>query len=206
MNKKEVYNQTMKTYKNLGDKYLLNIANLVPSQLFDFMDMLPSGGAVLDVGCAGGRDAREFVQEGFGVVGIDLVDDFLNKAEKDVPRAKFLKMDLLNLQFPKNTFDGIWASAVLVHIDKTDIQKALTEFNKVLKQDGKLFIAVKMGDGSSFSSDKLSKEKRFFVYFSREEIEEMLRLAGFQIKNTFIVEDDAKRKDLNWIRIIAQKI
>jgi ubiquinone/menaquinone biosynthesis C-methylase UbiE len=103
----DTYKKTIELYEKLGKKYLEDIAGVVIRELPNFMRALPKGGKVLDVGCAGGRDSKKLVEAGFEVTGIDLVNVFLEEAEKNVPQAKFIRMDLLNLEFPDNYFDGI---------------------------------------------------------------------------------------------------
>lgn len=120
-------------------------------KVFDFIKTLPKGGRILDVGCSAGRDSKRFAQNGFEIIGIDLVDVFLQEARKNVPEAKFLKMDLRRLNFSENYFDAIWAMAVLLYIEKKDLPETLNGFYNVLKPRGKLFITVKRGSGSKFN-------------------------------------------------------
>ena len=160
----------------------------------------------MDVGCAGGRDSKKFIREGFEVIGIDLVDNFLGWAKRNVPRAKFVKMDLRNLKFPKKYFDGIWANAILLHIDKKDIPKVLKELYRVLKIKGKLHIRVKRGKGIKYKKEKLSKgEKRLFTYFFKYELENFVRKAGFKIISSKIFPDESGRKNVKWIGIWAEE-
>ena len=51
---KDLYKNTIKVYKKLGKKYIQAIEDVKIEELNDFMDVLPRGGRVLDVGCAGG--------------------------------------------------------------------------------------------------------------------------------------------------------
>jgi len=203
---KNKYEETIRVYEKLGGKYIKDIEKLVPSSFFDFIKLLPKNGKVLEIGCAGGRDSKKFSQKGFKVTGIDLVDIFLKEAEKNVPDAKFIKMDLRKLKFPKNYFNAIWANAVLLHIKKKNILKVLKGFYKVLKFGGKLYISVKRGKGKTYKKDKLSSdEKRLFVYFFKGEIEEYVKKAGFKIIFSQIFSDDAGRKNIKWIRLFAEK-
>ncbi len=199
------YKNTIKSYKKLGETYVESIKDLTPSQFEIFVKKVSPKGKVLDVGCAGGRDAKKLVKKGFEVVGIDLVDEFLKIAKTDVPKAKFLKMDLLKLKFPNDYFDGIWASAVLLHVNKKDISNVFKNFNKVLKLGGKFFVGVKLGEGTTYATDKLSRQKRLMVLFTEKQIKSFIEKAGFKIIYSKIVPDDAGRKNINWIRIIAEK-
>ncbi len=160
MKKQQEDRKTKETYESLGRAYLDSIKNVDIEGFFEFIKTLPEGGRVLDVGCAGGRDSKRFAQNGFEVVGIDLADEFLKEAKKNVPEAKFLKMDLRELDFPENYFDAIWAVAVLLHIRKESILETLNGFRKILKSKGKLFITVKRGRRAKYVREKLPGDKQ----------------------------------------------
>lgn len=101
------YKQMIEVYQKLGKAYLDNIAGLSVKGMAEFMRLLPKRARVLDVGCAGGRDAKIFSSKGFEAVGIDLVDFYLKTARRHAPKAKFIKMDLRKLKFPNGYFDAI---------------------------------------------------------------------------------------------------
>lgn len=173
----------------------------------EFISLLPKGAKVLDVGCAGGRDARIFAAKGFKVIGIDLVASFLNAARKNVPKAKFIKMDMRELKFPKSYFDAIWANAVLVHILKKDFSTVLKSFNRILKPRGKLDLRMKKGKGVKEVSENLSLyNKRIFIYLSKTELEKLVKKAGFNILQSKLFPDELGRKEVKWIGIQAEKV
>lgn len=204
--KEDKYEETIKAYKRLGKKYIKDTERFTPPEFFDFVKLLPKGGKVLEAGCSGGRDSNKFVQKGFRVIGIDLVDIFLKEARKNVPNAKFIKMDFRKLKFPQNYFDAIWATAVLLHIKKKDILKTLKGFYRVLKPGGKLHIRVKRGKGIIYEKDILSGgERRLFVYFLKDELERFVEKVGFKIIISRIFPDNAGRKDVKWVSLWAEK-
>ena len=90
------YKKTIEAYVKLGEKYLGH--GKTAREFPEFIKLLPKGGRVLDVGCAGGRDSKRFTQKGFKVIGIDLVDLFLKIARKNVPKAKFIKGNILDFK------------------------------------------------------------------------------------------------------------
>lgn len=198
--------KTTKIYRKLGKQYLRRIKDITPKEIYDFMKLLPKGGRVLDVGCAGGRDSERFAQKGLQVIGIDLVDAFLEEARKAVPEGKFVKMDMRELEFPENYFDGIWANAVLLHLSKKDVPKVLKNFYKVLRSNGKLHIRVKRGEGTGYEKDKLSGgEERLFVYFQKDELEELVKAAHFRIIASRILPDESGRREVSWVSLWAEK-
>ncbi|MBI4053789.1 MAG: class I SAM-dependent methyltransferase [Candidatus Doudnabacteria bacterium] len=151
-------------YKKIGRAYLAQIDPFVVKGLKGFIKQLPRGGKILDVGCAGGRDSRFFARRGFHVVGIDLVDEFLRVARKKVPQARFLKMDARKLKFAANSFDAVWANAVLVHVQKKDLLPVLKSFWKILKPGGRVHLRMKKVKGRTEVSERLSLyNERIFI-------------------------------------------
>ena len=141
-------------------------------------------------------------------MGIDLVDIFLNECKRKFPSTKFLKMDVRNLDFPANYFDAIWALVVLIHIEKKDIPRTLSNFYRVLRPGGKIMVSIKRGSGMRVKKEKLSENKgRLFVYFWKYEIEGLIKHAGFKIINSRFIADYLGRKDkgTQWIGIWAEK-
>jgi 2-polyprenyl-3-methyl-5-hydroxy-6-metoxy-1,4-benzoquinol methylase len=79
------YKNTIEAYRKMGKAYLDRIEGLTPAQFYDFLEYLPESGAILEIGCAGGRDSQKLVERGFNVTGIDMVDTFIEEAKKRVP-------------------------------------------------------------------------------------------------------------------------
>ncbi len=203
---KSYIQKTIQVYDALGAKYLSNIDNATPEEIHLFIKDLPSQGKVLDVGCAGGRDSKVFSDEGFQVTGIDLCEEFLVRARARVPGAVFLQEDLLDLTFSEESFHGIWACAVLLHLEKADLPKVLGDFFRILKPGGSLFIGVKEGEGERSVIDSLSDGKsRYFSFYREDEIASIVEAAGFKITSSQIKEDLTGRNEVKWIRMIAKK-
>jgi len=197
---------TIEIYSKLGSKYVKSIKDGTPEEIYQFVDVLPKNGKILDVGCAGGRDSKILISKGLRVVGIDLCDSFLKIAKKNVPQAIFLKKDLLNLNFKPGSFDGIWAQAVLLYVKKSEMPQVLKYFRSILKDRGLLFIGLKQGSGEKNITDKLStKNERYFVFYQKQEIEQLVKKAGFQIIFSKICSDNVGRENLKWIFILASK-
>ncbi|OGF25849.1 hypothetical protein A2331_04635 [Candidatus Falkowbacteria bacterium RIFOXYB2_FULL_34_18] len=204
---KKDYINTINIYRQLGKKYLKDIKNGEPKTISDFLNQLKPKSLILDVGCAGGRDAKIFTKAEHQVIGIDIVEEFLKEAKKNVPKAKFKKMDLMNLKFPDNNFDAIWAMAVLLHFSKTDGKKIIKSFYEILKPDGYLHIGLKRGGGEKNVKEKLSNnQNRYFVFYYKYEIEKILKDCSFKIIESSIITDRLGRKNVQWISVIAQKI
>src|SRR5687768_2348818 len=96
-----------------------------------FLEHLPDKAHILDAGCGSGRDSLYFLQNGYRVTAIDASIKLSKMA------SKLIKQSVLNITFQemnfKNEFDGIWASASLLHISRRQINDVLIQMAKALK-------------------------------------------------------------------------
>ncbi len=180
-----------------------NYQDIVRPNLEFFVKLLPKNGKVLDIGCGVGRDSHYFTSNGFETVGIDFSKRMVEEARKRVSKAEFFKMDMRKLNFEDETFDGIWATAALLHVPKNDISKALREIIRVLKKGGILFIGTIEGEGEKIIEEpQYGKDfKRLFSFFSEGEVlNELKKLKMEIIKSGVVFEGKHK-----WINIYARK-
>ena len=194
--------KTIRTYDKYAEKYfqINNSIDEIKNLLEIFVENL-NGEKILDVGCGHGRDAKFFSDLGCEVKGIDLSEKLLEIARKNAPKAEFYLMDMRNLAFPSDYFDGIWACASFLHIPKKDSRKTLDEFYRVLKQNGLLYLSVKEGCSEGFvKSAQYGNEERYFVFYNSKELRELVE-GKFKVFNEII----EKKKD-NWINIFARKL
>jgi ubiquinone/menaquinone biosynthesis C-methylase UbiE len=134
-------------------------------------------------------------------VGVDAAASFIKIASKNAPRAKFIKMDMRHLEFPENSFDGIWACASFLHIPKSEAKDTLSGFSRVLKSHGILYISVKEGVVEKFlKKEEYLGHRKFFAFYTESEFKKLLTLSGFSILKVVI----DKKKD-KWINVFAVK-
>lgn len=145
-----------------------------------FRALCPSG-IILDVGCGSGRDATLFAQNksAYRYTGIDLSDAMLAAARELVPGTDFRNMNMYALDFAKNTFDGFWAAASLIHIPKRKVSAVLKEIACVSKPDSIGFLVMLEGDCQKMVSSY--GEKRFYALYRDDEFLDMLRTGPFEV-------------------------
>ncbi len=204
--------KTIAAYNQSPDKYETSTTGMTPPAEFKrFADMVGgTGKTVLDAGCAFGRDSVELLKQGITPIGIDLSDELLKKAATNNPDITFRKMDVRELDFDNDNFDGIWCHAVLLHLNDNDIEKALKEFHRVLKQHGTLFISFKKGEGTKEVVEAFSSEAaRFYNFKTTETTTAILEAAGFaDIDAYYINEQDLfgpDKRDLEWVHCFSTK-
>lgn len=168
-----------------------------------FTSLLPENGRILDAGCGAGFQAEWLIKHGFRVLGIDFSERLLREAKKKVPKATFRLMDIRQLDFPNNTFDGILCRAVLLHIPRKETPRVLHGFQKVLKPNGVLEVDFKSGKGEALVQDNEYgyDYERYFVYYSPNEMRRLMEEAGFRV----IRRDGFRSPTSRWVTIIARK-
>ena len=95
-------------------------------------------GNLLDVGSGTGAFASEMKQAGWQITGLEPDDD----ARKVAVQINNVELNNINLFYdlPENSFDAITMWHVLEHVH--DLQGYITKLKSILKENGKLFIAV----------------------------------------------------------------
>jgi ubiquinone/menaquinone biosynthesis C-methylase UbiE len=198
---------TINSYDQTVDEYIKNVDDLHPvKESKKFLSYLGKNKSILDIGCGPGRDAKIFANKGFEAVGIDLSKKMIEAAISRVKNAKFKIMDIRKLEFEDNNFDGAWASASFLHIPKKDILKGLQEVHRVLKDKGIFYISVKQGKGEILKPDeRYNDTQKFWSFFQKDEIENELVKAGFEIIESYVEEQNSSYATNPWIQIFCRK-
>lgn len=106
---------------------------------------------ILDVGCGIGGTSR-YLAKNFGdkanVTGITLSPNQVERAtalakDRAIDNVNFQVMDALNMDFPDNTFDVVWACESGEHMP--DKKRYVEEMVRVLKPGGRIVIATWYG-------------------------------------------------------------
>jgi ubiquinone/menaquinone biosynthesis C-methylase UbiE/diadenosine tetraphosphate (Ap4A) HIT family hydrolase len=165
-----------------------------------------NGNLVLDAGAGSCRDAAYFLERGLQVEAIDLAINLLLASSASCPNHIKRLMDIRHLAYADYTFDGIWCSAVLLHLDVEDIKRALKEFHRVLKPNGMLHVSLKEGEGEykAFVSHAPELYRKFYLY-TEEEVTGLMIQGGFTIKSVEVVQEiDSGGDYVDWIRCFAK--
>ena len=165
---------------NVYDKKISDYKKLISKELKDtnldiFMNMIESGGKVLDLGCGTGSASLELSKRGFLPFPVDASLEMIKVAEA------LLKIKARKISFDEidehNFYHAIWANFSLLHTTKNKFSDILKILFSALKEKGILFFSLKRGVGES--RDKLG---RFYSYYEKSEVEKYLEKAAFQTK------------------------
>ena len=188
----EEYKKTIETYNHTAEEYSQKTKDISPTiQIEKFVKLL-KGKSVLDIGCATGRDTIILHNKGLHVIGVDLSESMINIAKQSYPHIDFHVMDLLQLDFNPEMFDGVYCNATFLHIKRKDSKKAFDNIYNILKKGGIFFVSIKGGNNEEIIIDSRYEKynEKFFAYY---EIDEFISLA--KRSNFELIEYDIRKKE-----------
>lgn len=172
----------------------------LPPSFSYFVDALPAGGHVLDLGSGDGHFAHAFEVRGFDVTAMDgsagLAAIAGERLSKPVRVARFDELEDVA------AFDGVWAHASLHHAPLDALPDAIARIHRSLKPGGVFHMSVKSGKPAG--RDALG---RFYCYPARADIDQALAAAGAWSETDFTTTHrkgyDGVATD--WIILFARK-
>ena len=193
MNTIDYYNQNAESYFN--ETIVVDMSALYKP----FLKLLPENAHIVDAGCASGRDSHYFLQKGYKITAIDPSKELSKLA------SKLIKQSVLNISFQQrefeNEFDGIWASASLLHTPRTEINDVLFRSSKTLKQYGILYASFKYG------TEEYEKDGRYFNCYDENSFVQLLNdQNNLELLKMWISNDlRADRQREKWLNCLVKK-
>ena len=191
--------KTITVYDDQVEKY----ANLVSAEkpgaiLQAFMNALPEGGLVLDLGCGPGNSAVQMIKYGLHVDAVDASKEMVSYANKtynlNARQATFEDLD------DTDKYNGIWANFSLLHAPIEDFPRYLNAIHTALQPEGIFHIGMKLGDG--MHRDSIG---RMYSYYTEEELTQHLKNAGFNILDkTFGEEPGLSGEIAPWMTVLCK--
>ena len=157
------------------------------------------GSKILDAGCGSGRDSKVFIDKGYSVTAMDASLEMVRLSSEytglNVKHMMFQEIDFVE------EFDGIWASASLLHVGRSEMDEVLERLARALKKDGVLYASFKYGN---FEGER---NGRFFSYYDEVLIKELVDRHGvLEVLELARTEDVREGRDGEmWINVILRK-
>jgi 2-polyprenyl-3-methyl-5-hydroxy-6-metoxy-1,4-benzoquinol methylase len=200
-------NNTLNSYNNTAEEYFKNISEFdILPEINTFCSLSKPAGKVLDLGCGPGHHSKMFAEKGFNVIGVDFSIEMIKLAKESTSKAKFKLMDIRDLRFRKNNFDSIWASASLIHIEKSLIPSVLLKLKNFLVSGGIFYLSLKEGIGEEETVDnRYGGVTKFHSYFKMDELKYYLLESKFMLIDIYRIEKRPTYDTSAWIHAFTKK-
>lgn len=134
---------TLAFYTKEAPDYVASGPGGVSRWLASFLDRLPAGSRILELGCGSGRDAEAMIWAGHDVDATDGTPEMAALASTRLGRAvRVLRFDELDAH---EAYDAIWAHASLLHVPRPALSGILTRVFRALRPGGLHFATYKGG-------------------------------------------------------------
>jgi SAM-dependent methyltransferase len=162
--------ETLQFYRRNAQSYA-DWAKAPSARLKDFLALLPPGGSILELGCGAGNHSAEMLAAGFKVRATDGSSEMAEIASRRLGHpVETLLFDQLDAH---DAYDGVWASACLLHVPRGDLAAILGCIHRALKPEGLFYASFKVGEGDG--RDNLG---RYYNYPSPDWLQATYAAAG----------------------------
>lgn len=164
-----------------------------------FMDLLPKEADILDFGCGSGRDAKCFLEYGYHVEAIDGSTELCRLA------SIYTGIEVRHMLFQelneREKYDGIWACASILHLNKAELSGVFEKMSRALKKTGIIYTSFKYGDFEGM------RNGRYFTDFTEESFAALLNnIPLLTIEKQWITGDARQgRENEKWYNIILKR-
>lgn len=165
---------TLRFYAEEAPVYAASGPGGASRHLHAFLDRLPPGARVLELGCGGGRDATAMIARGFAVDATDGSPALVAEATRRLGRpVRVMRFDELAAD---QAYDAIWAAACLLHVPRDGLSGVLARVQRALRPGGMHFASYKTGEAQG--RDELG---RLFNRLSAAELVNHYRAGGWEL-------------------------
>ncbi|WET02129.1 class I SAM-dependent methyltransferase [Flavobacterium sp. YJ01] len=205
------YQETFETWNKIANLYENKFMNLsLYDETYDFFcDILKQEQInIFEIGCGPGNITKYLLSKNpkLKITGIDIAPKMVELAKANNPSANFKVMDTRELSTLNQKFDAIMCGFCLPYLSEEDCSKLINDSEKILLNDGILYLSFVQGkpSESGFISGSTG-DRTYFYYHSLEDISNQLLIHHFDVIKIFNVNyPKAENIEIHTI-IIAKK-
>ncbi|MGO4449349.1 class I SAM-dependent methyltransferase [Phyllobacterium sp. TAF24] len=178
-------------------------ANQIQARSFEHLDtylaLLSPGATILELGCGGGDDTAHMLERGFNVAPTDGSPEIAAEAQKrlGIPVSVLQFQDIT----AENAYDGVWASACLLHVPRTALPDIISHIHRALRPDGQFFASFKSG-----TAEGRDRFGRYFNYPSPDWLRDAYQADRWQtIDIQTVMGSGYDKEPTEWLHVSATK-
>lgn len=193
-------NETLRYYAEHAEEFSKDTQLLEFSAMQSlFLRELPVHADILDLGCGAGRDAKAFLNAGHRVRAVDGCPELCRIASSfaGIP-VECMTFDSLS---EVSCYDGIWASASLLHLRGDALADVLIKIRGALRNGGILYASFKYGEFEGM------RNGRYFMDMNEPRFEALAcRVPGLNVMR-YLVTSDVRpgREGERWLNLFMKR-
>jgi SAM-dependent methyltransferase len=136
--------ETLQFYRRNAQAYA-DWAKAPSTRLTGFLSLLPPGGLILELGCGAGNHSAKMLAAGFRVRPTDGSPEMADIASRRLGHpVEAMLFDQIDAH---EAYDGVWASACLLHVPRAELAGILLKIHRALKPAAVFYASFKIGEG-----------------------------------------------------------
>lgn len=147
----------------------------------EFVERLPSGARVLDLGCGSGTTWLGGLATRFALTGIDISSGQVEAARQNVPTGTFFVGDLAAVEFDDGAFDGVMALYSIGHLPVDEHAAVLARLARWLRAGGLLLASLPAEKDPGSVTDWIGGVKMYFASLGADRYVQILREQGWRV-------------------------
>jgi SAM-dependent methyltransferase len=155
---------------------------------------------ILDFGCGPGRDLAHFRSLGHEAVGLDGAHSFCVMA-RSYSGCEVMEQDFLDLDLPRERFDGVFANASLFHVPSRELPRVLGEIHAALKPRGVLFASNPHGN-----NEEGWHGERYGCYWDLDQWRAVILAAHYEEITHYYRPAGRPRAEQPWLASVWRKL
>ena len=192
--------ETLRYYNQNALSFIEGTQNAdMSAQYRIFLKYLPQNGRLLDLGCGSGRDSGYFSSLGYDVTAVDGSEELCKQVrERYQIDAQCIRFEDLTFY---EEFDGIWACASLLHVNKADMTSVMMKVSGALKAGGILYASFKYGNSERICNG------RFFNDYTETDLDALLNGENQLSLLEYWITEDVRPDRVGecWLNFVAKK-
>jgi ubiquinone/menaquinone biosynthesis C-methylase UbiE len=165
---------------------------------------MPSGSAVLDLGCGTGVPIARALAAQYRVTGVDGSARSIELARQNVPHATFLQADMTRVEFPPASFAAVISSYAIIHVPRAEHQALLHRIASWLQPGGLLIATMGAMESEGMAEDWLGVPM-YWSHFDAEANQQLVTNAGFEIVEATLDVADEDGQPITHLWIVGRK-
>jgi mutator protein MutT len=192
--------RTVDYYSNNSIQYCEETSEFPVDDLYrPFLGYIAPRAHILDLGCGSGRDSKAFREMGYDVTSVDGIPEIATWASaytgQPVEVKSFQEIDY------KKKFDGVWASASLLHCQQDQLRGVVRKVVESLKDNGVAYMSFKWGEEST-----VDDRGRHFTNQTTQSLGQLLvNVASAEVLNIWDSEMTLRGQPQKWVYAIIRK-
>ena len=193
-------------YDEIADRYL-DWSATAPVRLRyveRLLDLLPSSCDVLELGSGAGEPVTRRLAERHRVVAVDISSRQLELAAIHAPQAQLMLANILDLAFPRESFDAVVAFYSLTHVPRSHHADLIERIVEWLRPGGLVLLTMGGADNPGSIEDDWLEAPMYFSHFDAATNRALIQRSGIRILSADVVEEDARDAGARFLWVIGR--